>query len=56
MKSFNDFFNEKMKDAKVRQAYEELQPEFAIIQALIDAHRFLEVDLPAVLLFLREEY
>lgn len=26
------------------------------IQALIDAHRFLEVDLPAVLLFLREEY
>ncbi len=26
------------------------------IQSLIDAHKFLEIDLPAVLMFLRDEY
>ena len=36
-KSFDDYFNEKMKDPVIKQEYDALEPEYAIIQAMIDA-------------------
>ena len=36
---FNSFFQEQMKDPEFQREYEALQPERAIIQALIDARK-----------------
>ena len=36
---FNDFLNEQLQDPEFRREYEALQPERAVIQALIDAAR-----------------
>ena len=36
-KSFDDLFDELMKDPQIKAEYEALEPEFALIQALIDA-------------------
>ncbi len=36
---FNDFLEEQLKDPEFRKEYEELQPEHAIVQALIDARK-----------------
>ena len=38
-KSFDDYFNEKMKDPVIKQEYDALEPEYAIIQAMIDARK-----------------
>ena len=38
-KSFNDYFQEKMKDPVIKQEYDALEPEYAIIQAMIDARK-----------------
>ncbi len=38
-KDFNDFLQEQLKDPEFRKEYESLQPEHAIIQALIDARK-----------------
>ena len=38
-KSFDDYFQEKMKDPVIKQEYDELEPEYAIIQAMIDARK-----------------
>lgn len=37
MTNFNDFLNEQLKDPEVKAEYEALEPEFAVIQALINA-------------------
>ncbi len=37
MTKFNDFLNEQLKDSEIRSEYEALEPEFAIVQAIIDA-------------------
>lgn len=37
MTNFNDFLAEQMKDDEFRKEYEALEPEFSIMQALIDA-------------------
>lgn len=34
---FNDFLNESLKNPKIKVEYDKLQPEFAMIQAVIDA-------------------
>lgn len=34
---FDDFLRESLKNPKVRAEYEKLQPEFAVIQAVLDA-------------------
>ena len=39
MSSFNEYLNEKMQDPEFKQEYDALEPEFAIIQALIDARK-----------------
>lgn len=39
MSSFKDFFNEQMKDPEFRAEYEALEPEFTIVQAMIDARK-----------------
>ncbi len=36
---FNDFLTEQLKDPEVRKEFEALQPEHAIIQAMIDARK-----------------
>ena len=36
---FNDFLTEQLKDPDFRKEYEALQPEHAVIQAMIDARR-----------------
>lgn len=36
---FEDFLNEQLQDEEFRKEYEALQPEHAIIQAIIDARR-----------------
>ncbi len=36
MTNFKDFLAEQLKDEEIRKEYEALEPEFAIIQALID--------------------
>ena len=36
MTKFNDFLNEQMKDAEFRKEWESLEPEFTIMQAMID--------------------
>jgi Predicted transcriptional regulator with C-terminal CBS domains len=37
MSSFRDYLNKKLEDPELRAEYEALEPEFAIIQAMIDA-------------------
>lgn len=39
MTSFNEFLNEQLKDPKFKSEYEKLEPEFTIIQALIEARK-----------------
>ena len=39
MTKFNDFLNEQLKDPEIKEEYDALEPEFAIIQALIDARK-----------------
>ncbi|MDO8460949.1 MAG: helix-turn-helix domain-containing protein [bacterium] len=36
-RDFNDFLGESLKNPKIRAEYDKLQPEFAMIQAVIDA-------------------
>lgn len=35
-RKFDDFLNEQLNDAEIRSEYEALQPEHALIQAMID--------------------
>ena len=37
--SFDDFLAEQLKDPEIRKEWDALQPEMAIIQAIIDARR-----------------
>jgi Predicted transcriptional regulator with C-terminal CBS domains len=37
MKTFNQFFDEQMKNPNFKKEYENLQPEFDVIRALVDA-------------------
>ena len=37
--SFNDFLKEQLKNPEVKKEYDDLAPEFAIIQALINARQ-----------------
>ena len=39
MSGFNDFLNEQLRDPEFRAEYEALEPEFSIMQALIDARK-----------------
>ena len=39
MSNFDAYFNEQMKDKEFKKEYESLEPEFAIVQAMIDARR-----------------
>lgn len=39
MTKFNDFLNEQLKDPEIKAEYETLEPEFAIVQAMIDARK-----------------
>ena len=39
MTNFNDYLNEQMKNPKFKEEYDALKPEFAIIQAIIDARK-----------------
>ncbi len=39
MSDFNAFLNEQLKDENFKKEYDRLQPEFAIIQAMIDARK-----------------
>ena len=39
MSKFNDFLNEQLQDPEVRAEYEALEPEFSIMQAMIDASK-----------------
>ena len=39
MTKFNDFVEEQKKDEKFRKEYDALEPEFAIIQAMLDARK-----------------
>lgn len=36
---FDEFLEEQLKDPEFRSEYEALEPEFAIVQAMIDARR-----------------
>ena len=39
MTTFNDFLKEQLKDPEIKAEYETLKPEYAIIQAMIDARK-----------------
>ncbi len=39
MTKFNDFLNEQLLDPEMEAEYDALEPEFAIIQAMIDARK-----------------
>ena len=39
MTNFYDYLTQQMKDPAFKKAYEQLEPEFAIIQAIIDARK-----------------
>lgn len=39
MTNFDDYLNEQLKNDEFRAEYEALEPEFAIIQAMIDARK-----------------
>lgn len=36
---FDDFLKEQMQDQEFRHAYEEMEPEFTVMQAIIDARK-----------------
>lgn len=38
-RKFDDFLNEQLNDVEIRSEYEALQPEHALIQAMIDARK-----------------
>ena len=39
MSNFNEYLKEQMKDPEFKREYDALEPEFAIIQALIEARK-----------------
>lgn len=39
MTNFNDFLNEQLNNPEIKKEYDALEPEFAIIQAIIDARK-----------------
>lgn len=39
MSNFNDYLSQKMKDPAFKTEYDALEPEFSIIQAMIDARK-----------------
>ncbi len=39
MTNFNDFLEEQKKDKKFKEEYDALEPEFSIIQAMLDARK-----------------
>lgn len=39
MSNFDDFLKEQLSDANVKKEYDDLAPEFSIIQAMIDARK-----------------
>lgn len=39
MSNFDEYFNEQMKDPELKKEYDALEPEFSIIQAMIDARK-----------------
>lgn len=39
MTNFDEYFEEQMKDSEFKKEYEALEPEFSIIQAMIDARK-----------------
>lgn len=39
MPNFKDFLNEQLKDKELKAEYDALEPEFTIIQAMIDARK-----------------
>ena len=39
MTNFNDFLKEQLEDPEFKKEYDALRPEFAIIQAIIDARK-----------------
>jgi predicted transcriptional regulator len=39
MSNFNDYLSVKLKDPKLKAEYDSLEPEFSIIQAMIDARK-----------------
>ncbi|GHV24330.1 transcriptional regulator [Clostridia bacterium] len=43
MRTFDEFLEEQLKDPEIKAEYDALEPEFAIIQALIDARKDSEL-------------
>ncbi len=39
MTTFDEFLNEQMKDEEFKKEYEALEPEFTVIQAMLDARK-----------------
>lgn len=39
MTNFNDFLNEQLKNPNLKKEYDALEPEFSIIQAMLDARK-----------------
>lgn len=39
MTNFNDYLNEQMKNEEFKKEYDKLEPEFTIVQAIIDARK-----------------
>lgn len=39
MSNFNDFLNDQMKDPEFKQEWDALEPEYALVQAIIDARK-----------------
>lgn len=39
MSNFDEYFDEQMKDPELKKEYDALEPEFSIIQAMIDARK-----------------
>ena len=39
MTNFNDYLNEQMKNEEFKEEYDKLEPEFTIVQAIIDARK-----------------
>ncbi|MDD2972834.1 MAG: helix-turn-helix transcriptional regulator [Lachnospiraceae bacterium] len=37
MKKFDDFLDEQLQEAEFKKAYDDLQPEFDVIRAIVDA-------------------
>ncbi len=43
MTNFNDYLNEQMKNEEFKKEYDKLEPEFTIVQAIIDARKSLGI-------------